>query len=196
MRFMKVFALLVVASMALGACGDDDSGETATGSTAGEETAGEETAGDETPGDGDDTGVDEDALAEGMGECGFLAGFATAFEDFEPPGVGGTGETDFGAMFAPLADAAEDVADAAPSEIRDAFETVAEGFRTAADELEGVVLDLSDPENVDPEAMARLEELESSFSPDFEAAGEEIDAWIQDNCGDLADAFDLDAFGS
>lgn len=188
----RLLSLFVVLGLLLAACGDDDDTTAATEDT----TSGEEAETEDTS-DRDDAGEVEDALAEGLGECGFLAGFATAFEDFDPTAMySGTEATDFGAIFTPLAEAAEDVADAAPSEIQDAFRTVAEGFGAVAEQLEGVVIDLSDPQSMDPEAMAKLESLETSFGEDFEAASMEIDAWISENCADLADEFDLDAFGS
>ena len=191
MRRTRILSLFVVLGLLVGACGDDDDTSAATEDT----TSGEEA---ETEDTGDrDAGEVEDALAEELGECGFLAGFATAFEDFDPTAMySGTEATDFGSIFAPLAEAADDVADAAPSEIQDAFHTVAEGFGAVAEQLEGVVIDLSDPESMDPEAMAKLESLETSFGEDFEAASTEIDTWISENCADLADNFDLDAFGS
>lgn len=193
MRRTRLLSLFVVLGLLVAACGDDDDTSTATEDTTADETAEPEDTGD----DGGDADEVEDALAEGLGECGFLAGFATAFEDFDPTAMySGTEATDFGAIFAPLAEAANDVADAAPSEIQDAFETVAEGFGAVADQLEGVVIDLSDPQSIDPEAMAQLESLDTSFGEDFEAASAEIDAWINENCADLAGEFDLDAFGS
>lgn len=194
MRRTRVLSLFVVLGLLVAACGDDDDANTATEDTTADEDAETEDTDQDDSDDGDEV---EDALAEGLGECGFLTGFATAFEDFDPTAMySGTEATDFGAIFAPLAQAAHDVADAAPSEIQGAFETVAEGFGAVAEQLEGVVIDLSDPESMDPEAMAKLESLDSSFGADFEAASTEIDAWISENCADLAESFDLDAFGS
>lgn len=192
----RLLSLLVVLGLVMAACGDDDDTSTATDDTVAEseETTEPTEAGDTDAGD---EGFDEDAMAESLGECGFLAGFATAFEDFDPTAMySGEEATDFGQLFAPLAVAASEVADAAPSEIQDAFRTVADGFTAVADELDGVVIDLTDPEAVDPEAMAKLESLETSFGEDFESASAEIDAWMSENCADIADGFDLGGFGS
>lgn len=79
-----------------------------------------------------------------------------------------------------LADEFEDVAGAAPDEIQDAFATLAEGMRTFADAFEGI--DLSDPASMDAEAMAKLEQLGTGPGAEFEAASEEITAWMEANC--------------
>ncbi|HSP03222.1 MAG TPA: hypothetical protein VLR27_06950 [Acidimicrobiales bacterium] len=195
MHRSKIFAPLVAVALLFAACGDDDDTSTATDDTVADETT--ETATEEETEDDGGSDVDEEAMAEGLGECGFLTGFATAFEDFDPTAMyGGEEATDFGQIFAPLAQATQDVAEAAPEEIRDAFRTMADGFSEVAAELEGVVIDFADPESMDPEAMAKLESLGEAFGDEYEAAAEAVDAWVSENCADLADAFDLDAFGS
>lgn len=198
----KIFAPLIAVALLLAACGDDDDTSTATDDTAvdveeeTEDTTEEETEA-ETDDEDSDSDVDEDAIAAGMGECGFLTAFATAFEDFNPTAMyGGEEATDFGQIFAPLAQATQDVAEAAPDEIRDAFRTMADGFGAVAEELEGVVVNFADPQSMDPETMAKLESLDGAFGDEFEAASEEIDAWMTENCADLADGFDLGGFGS
>jgi len=191
----RAIALLAILGIGLAACGGDDEDDTATEDSVEEPTG--TTAPTETTDAGDEGDDDLDELAEGLGECGFLAGFASAFAEVDPATAFTSGEAvDFGALFGPLAEAARQVADDAPDEIQDAFETIADGFTTVAEELEGVVLDVSDPENVDPEAMAALEGLDTSFDEEFDAASQEIEAWVADTCPDAADALDLDAFGS
>ncbi len=195
MRRTPLLGALIAIALLLTACGDDDT-EAATDDTVAEPTE-DETA-TETETESEDVGdIDEDAVAGDLGECGFLTGFATAFEDFDPTTMAGGGEaTDFGELFGPLAEAAQEVADAAPDEIEDAFRTMADGFTAVAEELEGVVIDFADPESMDPEAMAKLESLGTAFEGEFEAASAEIETWVGENCGDLADRFDLDSFGS
>lgn len=195
MHRSKILSPLVAVALLVTACGDDDDTSAATDDTVVDETT--ETATEEGTEDDGGSDIDEEAMAEGLGECGFLTGFATAFEDFDPTAVyGGEEATDFGQLFAPLAQATQDVAEAAPEEIRDAFRTMADGFSEIAAELEGVVIDFADPESMDPEAMAKLESLGEAFGDEYEAAAEEVDAWVSENCADLADTFDLDAFGS
>lgn len=191
---IRLLPVLVALGLLAAACGDDDAT-----TEAGDDREPTETTEDTGSEEGGDDAVDEDEVAEELGECGFLSGFATAFEDLDPTAFtgGASGEpTDFGALFVPLAEAAQDVADSAPDDIQDAFQTVAEGFTAVADELEGVVIDFSDPQGMDPEAMAKLESLDTSFGPEYEAASAEIETWMQENCGELAEAFDLDGFGS
>jgi ABC-type enterochelin transport system substrate-binding protein len=192
MHRRTLFVPLVALALLVAACGDDDDTTTATDDAV-EET--EVETEEET--DDADSDVDEEALAEEMGECGFLTGFATAFEDFDPTTIyGGEEATDFGQIFAPLAEATQDVADAAPDEIQDAFRTMADGFTAVAEELDGVVVDFADPESMDPETMAKLESLGTAFGDEFESASASIEEWMSENCADLADRFDLDAFGS
>lgn len=190
MRRTPLLAMLAVFALLFAACGDDDT------STATEDTVEDPTeAVTEEPDDDEDD--DEAAFSGDLGKCGFLTGFATAFEGFDPTTMYGGGEAaDLGQIFAPLAAAAQDVAESAPAEIRDAFRSVAEGFTLAAEELEGVVLDFSNPEAMDPETMERLETLGTAFEGEYESASAEIEAWMNENCADLADRFDLDAFGS
>lgn len=202
MHRSKIFAPLIAIALLFASCGDDDDTSTATDDTVadveeGTEDGTEDAAEDVTEEDDDDPDIDEEALAAGMGDCAFLVGFAAAFEDFDPTTMyGGDEATDFGQLFAPLAAATQDVAESAPAEIRDAFRTMADGFSALAAELEGVVLDFSDPESMDPETMAKLEGLGDAFDEEYEAAAAEVDAWMTENCADLAENFDLDAFGS
>lgn len=192
MRRTPILALLTVLALLVSACGDDDA-STATDDTVADAT--DEVSEETTE---DSAGEDDGEVAAGeTGECGFLAGFATAFEDFDPSAVySGEEATDFGELFTPLAEAADDVAESAPEEIQEAFRTMAEGFGAVAEELDGVVLDLSDPEGMDPETMAKLESLETSFGADFEAASTEIEAWIGENCAEYAERFGLEGLGS
>lgn len=169
MRPTRVVLLLFAAlAMLLAACGDDDSASNA------EQQA-------------------EDAIGERFGgECGFLGEFAGAMEDFDPTGAMGSGESiDFGEFYGELAAEFQEVADAAPDDIRDAFQVMADSVTSAAEQLEGVELDTSDPQNMDPEALAALQSLDQSFGEEFSDATQEIDDWIQENCGGLADEFDL-----
>lgn len=185
-------ALLAALALLLAACGDDD--DTAT------ETTGEADGADDTGGSEDTDGGSDDQDLEGadLGECGFFVEFADSFDDVDPSEMFAAGEEiDFGSFFGPIAAQFDSVADAAPSEIQDAFRTVADDFAEVADALDGVVIDLSNPQEMDPEAVEALETMESSFdTPEFDAASAEIDAWMQDNCPDLANAVELDTFGS
>lgn len=158
--------LTVVGALLFAGCGDDDT-DSATEAT--DDAAGSEDL-------GDDFSVE--------GECAFLGEFARGVDEaFDTEEALRGGEAvDFGAIFRPLAEEIDDVAAAAPDEIQGDFEIVADGFEQAATALEGVVIDMSDPESFDPEALAELETLEDTFGGEFEAAAERIDVWISENC--------------
>lgn len=192
----RLYPLSMLAALALvfSACGDDDDSaadadETTTTADPGGDT--EET----TTTDGGDDG--DDVAAGDLGECGFFAEFATDFEDLDPaelfaPG----GSTDFGGFFGPLAEEFQDVADAAPEEIQSDFRTVADTFSEVAAQLEGVEIDLNNPEAIDPEAMEALEAMDTQFTGEFEESANAIDAWVQENCSELSGTVDLDSFGN
>lgn len=196
-----VLALLAALSLLLAACGDDDD-TAAEAETTEPDDGSDDTGSDDTQDTGSDdteTGDDDPDLdGADLGECGFFVDFAAAFEDVDPtelfaPG----GEADFGSFFGPIAEQFQNVADGAPDEIQDSFQVVADEFGAVAEQLDGVVLDLSDPQNVDPEALAALETMETSFdTPEFNAASDEIEAWMDANCSQFADAIELDTFGS
>ena len=161
-HFGRVFVLLLLMGAAV-ACGDDDSSD-GDASAQSEEEA--------------EQAAEEAIEAEVGGECGFLGKFAgTGFDTaFDPT----TAMTEGGEAFSLLADEVQEVADAAPGEISDAFQTLADGFEQFAEVFAEV--DLSNPQAIDPEVF---EQFEQGPGEDFEAAAEEIDAWIQENCSGL-----------
>ncbi|MGK2928963.1 MAG: hypothetical protein ACSLFO_05230 [Acidimicrobiales bacterium] len=175
-----VLALVGVLSLLLGACGDDD--DDATSGDA-ETVENDESASD--AGDGDVEEAAEDAVEGEIdamfdGDCAFLGQFAGAgFEEGFDPTAALTGG-DAGEAFALLAEQFEEVADAAPGEIEDSFATLAEGMGSFADAFAGI--DFSDPSSIDPEALETLEAFEDGPGAEFEAASEEVSAWIEENC--------------
>jgi hypothetical protein len=188
MRSLRLMALLMATTLLVTGCGDDDDTSAA--------TDGDTRVTEPASADDDDGGDEGEPVDAELGRCGFLAGFTPAFEEFDPTTMYGGGEAvDYGQMFGPMARAMGDVASSAPSEIRDAFEVMADRFQAAADRLDGVVIDFSDPTSIDPEAAAALESFGESFDDEFESASDEVSEWLEANCAELADAFDLDAFG-
>lgn len=163
----RLVALVAAASLTFAACGDDD-GDTSTGANPLEpsEQAEKDAAGE---------------LGEG---CAFLGEFASGFEGAVDPEAffGNAGDGDLGASFGAVADEFADAADAAPDEIADAIDTMAESFDQAASELEGMSFDASNPEDVDPELFAAFERLEKAFSAEFEAAADEVETYVAENC--------------
>ncbi len=170
--------LVGVLALLLGACGDDDDASTDAGTVENDGSASDS-------GDGDVEEAAEDA-AEGEidaafdGDCAFLGQFAGAgFEEGFDPTAALTGG-DAGEAFAILAEQFEEVADAAPGEIEDSFATLAEGMGSFAEAFSGI--DFSDPSSIDPEALESLEAFEDGPGAEFEAASEEVSAWIEENC--------------
>lgn len=160
---MLPIALTVVGVLLVASCGGDDT---------------------ENAIDADATSGDATGAFAADGECAFLGEFSSgvdaAFDAEEA--LSSDEAVDLGAVLAPLAEEIDDVAAAAPDEIGVDFETVSDGFQQAASALEGVVIDMSDPENFDPEVLAELQALEESFGGEFEQATRRIDTWISENC--------------
>ena len=189
---IRLLSLLAVLGLLFAACGDDDTSSEASDTTAetSEDTA--DDAGDDTSDESSEESSDEggtDLSDVDFGECGFLADFAQTFEGLDESAMFGGEDGDFGSFIQSSADALEQVADDAPSEIQDSFRVMADAFGQLAEGLEGVSLDLSDPENIDPEAMQAFEEVGQVFeSPEFTEASDEIDAWITENCPELSES--------
>ena len=189
--WMLPVVLFAALSLLLAACGDDD--ESATGSDQSTEADGD-SSGDATDSTGDqaaDVGDQSENAAEDAaedvigtelgGDCAFLGEFASAdLEGLDPSAFLQGG--DLGEGFSNLSDQLDEVADAAPEEIRDSFQTLADGMREFTEAMEGIELDFSDPANVDQEALQQLQELQNNIGPEFEAAATEIDTWMQENC--------------
>lgn len=175
-RMLRLLALFAALGLVLSACGDDDD-STATDDGAAQEDG--EASDDDGSSDVGEEAEDaaeeaaEDAIASEVGEeCAFLGKFAAtgfdgAFDDVDP-------FNDGGASFQTLAEQFDEVADAAPDEIKDAFSTLAEGISTLAEALEGV--DMSDPESFDPAAFEAIDD------ETYVQAGEEVEAWLAENC--------------
>ena len=73
------------------------------------------------------------------------------------------------------------IADEAPDEIADAMETLAAGYAAMIEAFGDI--DLSNPQSLaDPEVQGRLDDLEDVFDEEYEEAGEEVSAYIQENC--------------
>lgn len=178
-----VLLAVIAMSLALTGCGDDDSSDDdAPADNAAEDTSddgADDAASDQGSAD-EDPAVDPSDLDFDLdGDCAFLANFATGIDEaFDPSAV----MTDGGDAYAGFAEQFREVADAAPDEIKDAFETMADGMDQFAEAFSGV--DLSDPANIDPEALESLENLGNGPGEEFEAASAEIEAWINQNCAD------------
>lgn len=175
-RPLRPLLLCIGLSLALvaGACGSDDEG---TSTDAGGDGQSERTVAEAA----------EDAIGDELGgDCAFLGQFAGVefAEGFDPSAAFEEGgEIDFSQIYDPLSEQFREIAESAPSDIRDAFETMAEAFGELASELEGLTVDFSDPANIDPEAIAAFEKAGTVVEGDeFRAASDEVEAWVEDNC--------------
>lgn len=167
---IRVLVAVAALTLLLGACGDDDTDtgiDTSSGGSNASEGEAEELAED----------VIEDQLG---GECGFLGKFAGAGFD-EALNLDPTSAlTDGGMAFAAAAEEFQEVADAAPGDIQDAFQALADGMSEFADAFAG--MDLSDPSSFDPSV---LEDLDNEK---FDQASDEVDAWVEEHCPVLDDS--------
>lgn len=175
--WMLPIALMAAMAMVLGACGDDDAADVAS-----DDSKTDDSKDDDATSDDDSDG---DGIGTFSGECGFFAEFGDEdfLSGFDPTGLGEDGPVDFGEFYEPLAAQMRELADNAPSDIEDAFQTLADSFETVAEKLKGVDLDFSDPANMDPKALEAFSSLETTFDDEFEAASAEIEAWVSANCG-------------
>lgn len=174
----KVTAIVLVGCLALaaGACGgdDDEAADETTTTTVATSDGDAADSGDSTDDGGADTTVDPDVLGFLPEDCQFL--LAGAF--LNPlASLGPGGEVDFDGAAEQLAS----IADAAPAEVAGAMEVIADGFSQLAERLEGI--DLTDPQAfADPAVAAAFEDLEGVFDEEFEAAGETVSAYVEENC--------------
>lgn len=168
-------AVLLGAALLAAACGDDD---VSSGNSDREERAESQIS---------------DQLADRLGEeCGFLAQFVGAGlgDAFDPSALLAGGSFDLGEAFGPVAEEFQEVADAAPDEIRDAFRTLADGFGDLVEQFGAIEIDFSDPQDIDPEALQIFESIDAAFDGDeFDDATEKIEQWIGDNCEDAEGLF-------
>lgn len=178
--FWTVLLAVVAMALALTACGDDDSSDDAAPADDAAQDTSDDAAADEA-GTDEDAAVDPSDLDFDLGECGFLANFGDeGFEEAFDPSALMTGGGD---AYSALADQFHEVADAAPDDIQDAFQTMAEGMDQFAEVFSDI--DLSDPANIDPEALESLEAIGDGPGAEFEAASAEIEDWINQNCANV-----------
>jgi hypothetical protein len=77
----------------------------------------------------------------------------------------------------------DEVAERVPEAIRDDFRVFADAYGEFAQALADADVDFSDPSTMDPEAAAQLQGLAEAFSaPEVQAASENIQAWVTENC--------------
>lgn len=167
-RQATVLAVLAAAVMVLTACGNGDEPENDDVSVT-EPTA---DAGDASP----DAGGDGASLTDA--DC---RQYAEAFQNIpnatDPESLDSIGD---------LADILDEAADQVPNEISDDFRVIADAYRSFSDAMGDLDFDLTDPESMaamGPEDIAALEEAGQAFdSEEIETAGQNIDAFLAENC--------------
>lgn len=179
----KLVPLLVIASFALlvfafAGCGGDDnsaSGDTtATETTTTEETTTEtETTETETTETETETTEDTDTT-EASGDD-----FASSenCQEFAQIGAKVSGALTGTVDPDQIKSAFDELAAAAPSDIKGDFETLADYMAKVADALQGV--DLSSGQTPSPQALAKLQAIDAKAAT---AAGTRISTWVTKNC--------------
>ena len=169
-RKLAVLGLGVLALAAAGCGGSDSSSEGAADETTLEAT----TAAEETTSVDDSTSTDAAGIGELSGECLDLAGVgAKVSEAFD---AAGSGSGDLAAT----ADAFDEFVAAAPDEIKDDLQVIAERFAEIAEALKGVDLTSGTPSAED---LQKLQEVGSSLdNAELKQASENIEAWVNENC--------------
>jgi hypothetical protein len=172
----RITGLAMAATLLLGvtACGSDDDG--ADTSDAPTSTAGD---GGTTTDGSDDGGSDDGsdaALAAGFldEDCQFLlaGAYLNPLASLVPGADADLGDN---------ADKFEALAEKAPEEIQDAMATLSEANAELADALKDV--DFTDVQSfTDPDVQSALQELESTFDDDYEAAAQTVSDYVADNC--------------
>jgi hypothetical protein len=191
-RWMVLPAVLAAFMLALAGCGGSDSSDAGGGDDAvtTEEVVDDSTLTDAVEDDStvtdamedetdasEDDGSGLDLSGSGLSdECQDLVAASAKYGEAYSA-LGGAGDVDVQGASAALSA----VADAAPDEIKDAFQTLAEAIATYADALEGI--DLTGGGTPDPETIAKITAAAQSIDNEaVAAASQEISDWTQENC--------------
>ena len=169
MRKITIVALAAVLALSGAACGgDDDSSEDEIDATA----------------DGGDDGGDDGVATDDIDPTGLIdddCEFLLAGAFLNPLAAAQTGDGDFEAASEQL----QAIADEAPDEIKDAMSVLADAYV----EIAGVMrdIDFSDPEAMqDPDVQEKLQQLDELANDEYDQAGQEVSAWIAENCDPAA----------
>ena len=184
----KLVTLLMIATFAtlvfafVGCGGDDDSASADTTTTT-ETTTTETTTTEETETTDTDT-TDTDTTDTTETDTTASGDFATSENCAEFAEIGskisqaftGTGVGDLDEA----SDAFAELTAAAPDEIKDDFQVIADAYNKLADALQGIDLTSTNP---DPEALAKLTQLGQEIDQAaLTTASTNISTWAQENC--------------
>jgi hypothetical protein len=167
-RRIGALALTVVLGVGLTACGGGSDDESSDASTTTSEPSTDGTSADDGDGASGVLGGDCEDLANAFSQAGEASSSAFSGE------AGGLEEA---------ATYFQEVADEVPDEIADDFKIFADAYADFAKALADADIDLSDPSNADPEAMAELQTImESLGSDEVQEASNNIQAYVSANC--------------
>ena len=178
--FLRLLAVLLALTLVAAACGDDDD---AAGDRSGNETTQDEGGADQAGTDEGGTEPDGDAASGALPDDFFSEDCQQAYDSFlavqTKLGVAFTGETgDIEEARASI----DALADNAPDEIADAFETFAAQMGVFFDALADI--DLEPGAQPTAEQMSQLIEIgETVDEAALEEAGNEISTYFEDVCG-------------
>ena len=181
----KLVTLLVIASFAtlvfaFAGCGGDD--ESASGdTTTTETTTTEETEDTDTETTDTETNENEDTETNDTTDTSDDSDFATSEKCREFRQIGAEISTALtgarGQDVDNIKTAFDEYAAAAPEEIKDDFEAIADYLAQVADALEGV--DFSSGQPPRPDVLAKLQSIDGTAAT---AAGTNINQWVTENC--------------
>ena len=183
----RLVPLLVIASFALlvfafAGCGGDDNG--ASGDTTTTETTTTTTTEETTTDTETETTTTEDEDTDTTETSALGDDFATSENCREFTEIGsrlseaftGAGSTDLDEA----SDAFAELTAAAPAEIKDDFQVIADAYNKLADALQGVDLSSTNP---DPQALAKLAQISQDLDQaKLTQASTNISTWAQENC--------------
>jgi hypothetical protein len=181
--FLRLLAALLALALVAAACGDDDTDDQSGDETSTAETGTDEAGTDEASTDEGGTEPDGDAASGDLPDDFFSEDCQEAYDTFlavnSKLGAAFTGETgDIEEARASI----DALADNAPDEVADAFETFAAEMGVFFDALADI--DLTPGSQPTAEQMSQLIEIsETVDEAALEEAGEEISAYFEDVCG-------------
>jgi hypothetical protein len=185
MKLVGVAAAIAVLAFVVAGCGgSSDSGSNAAADTAATETAAstddmstETTSADTTSADTGTSSTDTNSVTGLSGECTSLAEASRKFSEASAK-VGQSGGNDLGAT----ADAFEDLAAAAPDELKDDFRVLADVMKQYSEVLKDV--DLKAGEVPSADQVAKLARLGQSLGAQkVQRASAAIATWTTEHCG-------------
>ena len=179
MRGARVASIVLVGALALTGCGGDgdDEAADATTTTVEEDSGSEGGSGGGSEDEGSGSGAGSGAITSER--CAEAVQAMSAAASAVPQSL--TGEA---GDFDESLDQLEAFADAAPDEIRDDMQVIAEAYARVAEALEDAGIDPDSGEPPSPERIAELQEIaEELDDEELQEASERVNTWFEEECG-------------